>query len=230
MLEHSSADRRFGDEISGIYKICLLEGSWLLASLHPDPNPRLLAFNTLLPSGDARSWRILELPRLRDYECYTIQGGDLPTAGFPEFLVDPTQRIFVLPLSSYRKSALAVPVESFTRAMCSARSSPHVQWEDWGKDVVHINLPPDTLALQLAGTVLLALIGYLSNPEGWGVEVYDFSKSGQKDMELQQVRGGCRRVLRTSKWSAGCQIEGALGSTYFMGNKIVCFYVSLLNV
>ena len=113
VLEHSSDDPRFGHEIACISEVHLLEETWLLASLNPHPNPQLLVFNTLLPPQDPRSWRILELIRIHPYERYSFppRCGDPPTADFPEFSVDPAQKMFVLCLDIHEQSAFAVPVE-----------------------------------------------------------------------------------------------------------------------
>lgn len=81
--------------------------------LDPLPNPQLLVFNTLIPPQDPRSWRVLEVAQLNPRERYTFlpSHGDLPIADFPEFSVDPTQKMFVLCFDTHEQSAFAVPVE-----------------------------------------------------------------------------------------------------------------------
>lgn len=235
VLEHSSDDPRFGNEIACIAEVYLLEETWLLASLNPHPNPQLLVFNTLLPPQDPRSWRVLELIRIHPYECYSFppQCGDLPTTDFPEFSVDLAQKTFLLSLANHKRSAFVVPVESFIRNMCSAHSDPHMEWNDWGRDAIQVHLHPNTLSLQLAGTKLLVLHTCSSDPGGLVIEACDLSKSGQRELQLQRVSGGqegeYRKVLSTSKL-ARHQIEGLPVSMYFLENKLIGLYVSPANV
>ena len=80
---------------------------------------------------------------------------------------------------------------------------------------------------------MLALCGTPSYPVTWGVEMYDFSKSGQKDMQVNGVYEGqdgvSKRSLTASKWFIRCKMvdgEGTPNNTYLVGNKVVCFYVS----
>lgn len=226
VLECSSDDPVIGTAISAISDVHLLEGSWLVALSDRNTSPQLIVFNTLLPQQDAKSWRILQLPRLPcgDY-FFSSRYGDWP-AEFPGFLVDPAQMSFVM---SSQKSALVIPVEPFIREISSARANPFVQWDDWGKHVVRTHLHPKTLILQLVGTKLLALRSYLPLQGTFFVDTYDLSKSGQGD--IQQVNewqdGGFRKVLLTPKCSVQCQVEGFPNTLQFVGNKLVCFYVSL---
>lgn len=108
VLECSSDDPVIGTAISAISDVHLLEGSWLVALSDRNTSPQLIVFNTLLPQQDAKSWRILQLPRLPcgDY-FFSSRYGDWP-AEFPGFLVDPAQMSFVM---SSQKSALVIPVE-----------------------------------------------------------------------------------------------------------------------
>ena len=210
-----------------ISSVSLLEGPWLLALSDPNIDPHLLVFNTMLPQQeDSRSWRILQLPQpsCGSYYSFPARYGD-PLAERPEFSVDPAQQTFVV---FSLKLALVIPVEPFIEQMCSVRANPYLGWEDWGGNVIAMHPHPNTMSLQLVDTKLLALI---NSPEGWGVEAYDLSRSGQKDIQIQRVGEGqytgCRKLLSTPKYFARCQLEGPPNSTYFVGNKLVCFCVSL---
>ena len=157
------------------------------------------------------------------YECSSTE--------LSEFLVDPDQRHFTV--FALRGSALVIPVNLLIRDVFSLSPGPHVTWEEWGKGTIRLRLYPDTSALQFIGTKMLALCGSPSYPVNWGIEMYDFSKLGQQDIQMNQVNEGqdgvCRRVLSAPKWFARCQIgdeDGAPNNTYLVGNKIVCFYVS----
>ena len=227
VLERSSGE----SEICGaIYAICLLEGPWVVALSSRGTDNHLLVFNTLLPPQDARSWRLLQLPQLIGSRRYSsaVQYGDL-LAECPEFSVDPAQRNFVV---SSLQSALVIPVEPLIRLMCSARVGSNLKWDEWAEYVIKTRRHPNTVTLWLVGTKLLALIN--SDLEGWYVEVYDLSKSGQKDIQIQQVNEGqdgeCRKLLSTPKCFARWQLDGSPDSMYFFWNKLVCFYVSLLCV
>ena len=210
-----------------ISSVSLLEGPWLLALSDPNIYPHLLVFNTTLPQQeDSRSWRVLQLPQpsYGSYYSFPARYGD-PLAERPEFSVDPVQQTFVV---FSLELALVIPVKSFIEQMWSARANPYLGWEDWGENVIAIHPHPNTRCLQLIDTKLLALI---NSPEGWGVEVYDLSKSGQRDILIQRVgEGQCtgyRKLLSTPKYFTRCQLEGPPNSTYFVGNKLVCFCVSL---
>ena len=127
------------------------------------------------------------------------------------------------------QSALVIPVEPLIRHMCSARVGPNVKWDEWAEYVIKTRRHPNTVTLWLVGTKLLALVN--SGLDGWYVEVYDLSKSGQKDIQIQQVNEGqdgeYRKLLSTPKCFARWQLEGSPDSMYFFWNKLVCFYVSL---
>ena len=64
--------------------------------------------------------------------------------------------------------------------------------------------------------------------------MYNLSKSGQRDIQIQKVSGGqgggYRRVLSTSKWFSQYRIGSIPNSTLLVGNKVVCFFVSPLYV
>lgn len=165
--------------------------------------------------------------------CYSIPSQyECPPTEPSEFLVDPAQRHFAV--FALRGSAIVIPVNLITRDVFSLSARPYVTWEEWGKDTIRLRLYPDTSSLQFVGTKMLALCGSPSYPVNWGVEMYDLSKLGQKDIQMNQVSEGqdgvCRRVLSAPKWFARCQIGdegGAPNNTYLVGNKVVCFYVSL---
>ena len=216
VLELSSDEPDIGRTITGISGMEFIDGSWLVALSDLGSNPQLLVFNTLLPRQGPRSWRILQLPALSSNRFYMIPSrhGNVP-AERPEFLVDPAQTNFVI--QSYRGSALLIPVELFMRVVDSACADPYLKWEDWGRD-------------QLVDTKVLALRTSPPYPAGWGVEVYDLSKSSQKDLQVQEVNEegdiGCRKILSTPHWFVKLQM-GIATSTFLVGNKVVCFFVSV---
>ena len=116
--------------------------------------------------------------------------------------------------------------------MCSVRANPYLGWEDWGGNVIATHPHPNTRSLQLVDTKLLALI---NSPEGWGVEVYDLSKFGQKNIRIKPVyeeeEDGRRRVLSIPTWFNHPQVEDATPSdTFLIGRKVVYFYVSLSRI
>lgn len=118
-----------------------------------------------------------------------------------------------------------IPVKVFTHP---ARADPCIRWEDWGRDVMKLHLHPDTAALQLVDTKALALRNS-PQPEGLGVELYDLSKSGRKDIRVQQVSEeqdkGCRKMPSAPRWFHRLQM-GFANSTFLIGNKVVCLSVS----
>ena len=203
-----------------------LEESWLLVLCSPASGPHLLILNTMSPHSS--SWRFLQLPQLHRFMRYSLPSQYECSSTEPsQFLVDPAQRhVAVLALPG---SALVIPVDLLTRDVFSLGARPHVIWEEWGKDAIRLCLRSDVSTLQFVGTKMLALYGSPSYPINWGIEMYDLSKLGQKDIQMNQD-GVCRRVLSVPKWFARCQIEDADGTpknTYLVGNKLVCFYVSL---
>lgn len=213
--------------------MCFLEGSWLLALSHRSPVPQLLVLNTLLPQQDPRSWRILDLPPLSNptntYLIYTQHEKSL--AECPEFSVDPAQKVFVI--WSQHKQAFVAPVELLIQHMYSARASPRISWDEWGGNLITVHPHPDTRVLQLFDTKLLALRGFVSSLEGWGVEMYDLSRSGRRDVQVREVSEGvngiCRRVLSTPKWLARYQTRDIDPfTTRLVGNKVVSVIVSPL--
>ena len=226
--EYSSADATTGRAISNISTAGFLEGSWLLALCYEGSTPLLLVLNTLLPQQDPRSRRILGLPPLPAPQWYT-QYEKAPT-DYPEFSVDPAQRIFVVVPMDNR--ALTIPMELFLRRMHSVRTSPYIPLEEWMEDVTVVHLHPNAHTIQLFDMKLLALCGSVRYPETWGVQMYDLSKSGRRDVQLQQTSewagGGYRRVLSTPKWFAQCQVgDTNPRTTRLVGNKVVYFFVSL---
>jgi len=147
--------------------------------------------------------------------------------------VDPAQKIFVVFSSDNR--ALVTPVELFIRRVNRVRTSPYIPWDEWADDVITVHLHPGAHALRLFDTKVLTLCGSAHRPEGWGVRMYDFSRFGQRDIRIQQVGEGaggvCTRVLSTPKWFSRCQMgDGIPHSTRFVGNKVVCFFVSPLYI
>jgi len=209
-----------------------LEGSWLLALYYDRSTPRLLVLNTLLPQRDPRSWRILGLPPVPGLR-YRAQHEEALTE-YPEFSVDPTQRIFaVFPFNEGR--AFITPVELLMRRLNSARADPYIPPEEWMEDAIAVHFRPTAHTLQIYDTKVLALCSSPDHPEDWGVEMYDLSKLGRKDVQVQEVDGkvggGCRRVISIPKWFARCEMgDGTLHTTQFVGNKVLCVYVSPLYV
>jgi hypothetical protein len=204
-----------------------LEESWLVALSDQGPNPQLLVFDTLLPQQGSRNWQILQLPPLDRHRLYTVpsQYGNAP-AERPEFLVDPAQKYFVV--QSFRGPALVIPVELFVRVTRSTCAKSCIQWEDWRRDTMKLNLRPDTVALQLVDTKVLALHASppYSYPEGWSVEVYDLSKLGQKDVQFSEDHEKeCRKILSNPRWFGRLQL-GIADTTFLVGSKVVCFSVS----
>ena len=230
VLRYSSDNTAIGSAISSTTHMSFFEGSWLLSLCYEGPAPRLLFLNTLLPQQDLRSWRILGLPLLPGPRYYT-QYEKAPTE-YPEFSVDPSQRIFVSLLCG---RALITPVDLLMRRMNSARASPYIPWEEWVEDVTVVHLHHNAHTLQLVDMKVLALCGSVHRPEGWGVQIYDLSKSGRRDIQVQPIDEGtdwgCREVLLTPKWFARCQMgDGIPHVARLVGNKVVCFFVSPLFV
>jgi len=228
VLRYTTDDVGVGDVIPFITVACFLEESWLLA-LCPHSTPQLLLLNTLLPQRDPRSWRILDLPpRSSAFRYYSILTQyEKPPAELPEFSVDPAQKILVVP--SRDKQALVIPVEPLIRRMYSVRANPCIPLDEWVEDTITIYLHPDTRNLELFDTKVLALCGSPLFPqEGWGVRIYDLSKSGQRAQRVSEgAGGGYRRVVSAPKWFARCQMRGDLPhDTRLVGDKVICFYVS----
>ena len=231
VLECSSDDETIGKAIFTITTMRFLEGSWLLALFYEGHSPQLLVFNTLLPQQGSRSWRILDLPSHLTLQ-YCTQYEKAP-ADYPEFSVDPAQRLFaVFPPD---KRALVTPVELLIRRMHSVRVSPYIPWDEWVEDFTEIHLHPNAHTIQLFDMKVLVLCGSASYRGGWGVQMFDLSKSGQRDIQVRQasevVGGVCRRVLSAPKWFTRCWMgDGTPYITRFVGNKVVCFFVSPLHV
>ena len=234
VLEHSSDDPDYiGGAISNTTSMCFLEGSWLLSLFYTTQAPQLLVFNTLVPQWDPMSWRALDLPPLPSHDVYRLiftqyeKLEGLPTE-CPEFSVDPAQKIFVV--FSQGRRVLTISVELLVRQMHSTRVNPCIPWDEWREDVVTAYLHPDVITLQLFDTKLLALRGSAHFPESWGVQMYDLSKSGRKDIRVQQAsegEGGCNMAISTPKWFARCQMEGIRPySTHLFGNAVIHFIVS----
>jgi len=234
VLRYTSDDAGIGGVISLITAVCFLEGPWLLTLCHEGPTPQILILNTLLPQHDRRSRRILGLPHLSNlYRRYSvISQYEKPLTELPEFLVDPAQRILVL--ASQDKQALVTPVELLMQRIHSVRTDPYIPWDEWAEDVITIHLHPDTHTLQLFDMKVLELCCSPFRP-GWSVQMYDLSKSGQSDIQIQQVDdgagGGYRRVLSTPNWSAHYPMGHSVPhDAQLVGNKLVCLYVSPLCV
>lgn len=229
MFNYSGHDPGVGVAITGIRTVQFLEETWLLAISHC-PGPVLLVFNMLLPQHDPRSWRTLQLPRLTRGGTYSVVTQyKNPLVERPDFSVDPTQKNFVL--FSPQDLTLVVPVELLIRCMDSVRVDSRVLWDDWGKDVLTVYPHPDTVTVQLVDAKLLALRGTAYYQEEWGAEMYDLSKSAQKDIEVLRIGeerdGRYMRVLSTPKWFGPCQMGAEIPSnTFLVGNNVVCFYVS----
>ena len=233
VLELSINHPGIGNVIASTTSIRLLEGSWLLVLSHRRPIAQLLVFNTALPQQDPRSWRILDLPPLSNSGNYSIvTQHEEPQDEFPEFSVDPAQRIFVV--YSLPKSALVIPVGLLIQHMYSARTSSCVPWDEWGKDVVTVNLDPDTCLLQLFHTKILTLRIVPFLPQQWGVKVFDLSISGQRDVEAHQVVKGTskrrQRVLPTPMWFILCPKGDTISRRVTIFGNAVYFFVSALYV
>ena len=210
-----------------------VQGTWLLA-VSDEIDPKLLILDTLLPEHDPRSWRILQLPPLsspvQPYFIFTRHDSSL--ASCPEFLVDPTQRYFVV--LSPDGFALVVPERLLDWCMDFASANGRISWDDWGRDLIAIRLP-ETVEIQVVDAKLLTHRGwytFLGTSACQGmIEMYDLSKSAQRDIQVQQVGekrdGGCRKVLSIPKWSNQFQEggENPLGAL-IVGNKVVRYYVS----
>jgi hypothetical protein len=212
--------------------MCFLEESWLLVLSQRSSIPQLLVLNTLLPQQDPTSWRIFNLPTFLKPDTYhrIFTQYERPLTEHPEFSVDPVQRNFVLFYN--RAQALVVPVELLVRRMYRMRTSPRIPWDEWGKDVIAVCLPPDARTFQLYDTKLLALCGSV-NLQEWDVLTYDLSKSGLRD--IQQVREGvgaeCRGVFPTPRQRTRYEIrDGFPYNTQVVGNQVLCFFVSPIYV
>ena len=188
----------------------------------------VIVFNTLLSQQDPRSWRVFDLPLLPDplgrYSICTQY--EKPQAEFPEFSVDPAQRIFAV--FSSPDLVLVFPVGLFMRYMKSVRTDCHVSWNEWGGDAIEVHLHPDTLQLQIFNTKILALRIESLPLRQWGVEMFDLSISGRREIGEGVGRGG-NRVLSKSKWFVLCpRGDRPSYNTVIVGND-VCFSVSHLN-
>lgn len=226
MLEHSSYDPGIGDATSNISAVRFFEESWLVALSRRSSNPHLLVFNTLLPQQDPKSWKILQLPRLPQDMNYIIpaQYGN-SSVEFPEFSMDPAERNFIV--STSRGLSLVIPVGLFIRVTSSVRASPRIPWDDWGEGILRIH-HPDAMFLQVVGTKALALCGLYFVPRNWSVRMYDLRKLCRKETQNKPVGEGYERTLLTPKWSARCEMGDILPNEKFLiGNKVVCFYVSV---
>ena len=233
VLERSSNDPGIGNEISHITNIYFLEGSWLLVSSRPRPAPRLLVFDTQLPQQDTRSWQILDLPPVPPLGRHLIfTRRENPFAECPEFLVDPAQRIFAL--FTTQNLLFIVPVELLVRYTHSVRTSSCIPWDEWGKDVVTVHLRPNTLILDIIDTKVLVLRHPgVGRREMCGVDVYDLSRSGQRDIQVQHigegVEEGRRRVLPAPKWFIPCpKGDNIYHSMSLLGN--VAYFIVSSNI
>ena len=207
VLEYSSDDPRIDDAIPHITNMCFLEESWLLVSCCSRPVPRLLVFDTRLPQQDPRSWQILDLPPVPSLGRHLIvTRRENPFAEWPEFLVDPAQRIFAL--FTTQSLVLLVPAELLIRYAHSVRTGSCIPWDEWGEDVITVHPNPNALALQIFDMKVLVLRRLADPLEVYGVDVYDLGRWGRKDIQIQQVNGGaggrCRKILPAPKWFIPC--------------------------
>jgi len=228
VLEHSSDDPGIGDAISNITSMCL-EGSWLLVASHPRPVPLLLVFDTQLPQQDSRSWLILDLPPVPPHGRYSIIARrENPFAECPEFLVDPAQRVFAL--FTTQSLVPVVPVELLIQYARSVRTSSHTPWNEWGKDVIIVYPGSGSLALQIFDTKVLVLRRFSDLMYMHGVDVYDLSRCGQKDIQMQNIDGGaggrCSRVLPNPKWFIPCNRGDSIHRSMSLLGNVAYFIVS----
>ena len=188
----------------------------------------VIVFNTLLPQRDPSSWGVFDLPLPPDpLGRYSICAQyEKSQTEFPEFSVDPAQRIFVV--SSLPDLALAFPVGLFMRYMNSVRTNRHVSWNEWGGDTIAVRLHPSTLQLQILNTKILALRTEALSLGQWGVEMFDLSVSGRREIG-EGAGGGCNRVFSRSKWSVLCpRGDRSPYRVIIVGNNVY-FSVSPLN-
>ena len=208
-----------------------LDETWLLAASN-FPGTGLLVLDTLLPEHDPRSRLILQLPRrpILGGTCSVFTRYENSPAGYPEFSVDPAQEFFII--SSQKQVAYVVPAELLKRRMGSARANGRIPWDDWGKDLTTLDLLEGAV-IQVVDTKVLALCPLSVFQKKRSIEMYDLSKSAQKDIQVQQVGveqdRRCRKVLRAPTWSDRYpKGRGIPFATIPLGNKFVCTYVSLL--
>ena len=229
VLKHSSDDPGVGYTISHITSMCFLEGSWLLVASRPRPVPQLLVFDTQLPQQDPQSWLILDLPQLPPHGRHSIlTRRENPFAECPEFLVDPAQRIFAL--FTTQSLVPVVPVETLIRYAQNVRTSSHIPWNEWGKDVIIIYPNPNALALQIFDTNVLVLRRFADPLEMYGVDAYDLSRWGQKDIQMQKIDGGSgerrSRVLPAPKWFIPCHRRDSVHRSISLLGNVAYFIVS----
>ena len=229
MFRCSDDDQGISHMISGISDMEFLDGTWLLAVSH-NPRPELLIIDTQLPGYNPNNWRILQLPPIStlsgSYSVSTLYEHSL--AGYPEFLVDPAQRKFAVFCPN--ELAIVIPVELLKQRIYSGRGSRYISWAHWGKEVITIDLP-DTRSIELAGMKMLALRGRDVYEKDWNVEVYDLSKSAQRDTQAKQVDeewdGKCRKVTQSQRWFDQFKKGDRTPlNTFIVGNTVVRSYVS----
>ena len=230
VLDLSGDDPDFGQVVSRMTDMHFLEEYWLIALFHQPHDVYLVVFDTRQGLAQYLNWRLLQLPRLAFPASYVIPAGHGdPLTVHPEFLVDPAQSNFVI--HSRGGWVLVIPVNLITQIMDSTYADPRIQWGDWGEGVIRVNVHSTAVTMQLVDAKMLVLCSSPPYPNGWSVEVYDLSKSGQNNMQVLPFGGGrgnsCRRVLSTPKWSRKLQMGDEIPSKlYLVGNKVVGFYVS----
>lgn len=207
-----------------ITDICLLEGSWLLLS-HQNDIPRLVIFNTQLPQQDPQSWLILKLPTDPRFRYYSIiTQCENSSAERSRFLVDPAQRI--LALSFLGGPLLVVPVELLIQYAHTVSSS--VPWDEWGGDVTAMELHPHASNFQIFDTKVLALRQSVNTSEVCGVDVYDLSRSGRRNIQARRVNS--LRVLPIPNWFVPCHKGDEFYHSVSILGNVVYFFVSPLYV
>lgn len=218
VLQRSVADPDIGNLISTVGTLCFLEDLWLLAL---SPVGRIIVFNTLLSQQDPGCWRVFDLPPpLHPQRSYSIHTQyEKLRAEFPEFSVDPTQRIIVA--FSIPDLAFVLPSGLLIRHMSSVRISPHVLWNEWDGDTIALRLRPNMLRLQIFDTKVLGLCLESLTQGQWGVEMFDLSVSGRREVR-EGPGGGASRVLPRSKWFALCPESDQSYNPVLAGNNL-CF-------
>jgi len=121
-------------------------------------------------------------------------------------------------------------MELLVRYTHSVRNNSCIPWDEWGKGIVTVHLHPDALTLEILDTKVLVLRHLVDQQEVCGVDVYDLSRSGQRDIRVQQISEGVaerrRRVLPAPKCFIPCHKGDDTYHTMSLLGNIVYFIVS----